>query len=217
MATFEKRRFISTIELRAKTDQGKKLAGLVKINTKSVNLGGFVEMLMPGAFDAVMDQDVRALKNHDENLLLGRTKSGTLRMEIDDDGNLAYEVDLPDTTAGRDVAVEVERRDIDATSFAFLIAPDGETWVEQDDGTVLRQIKKLMLLRDLSPVVWAAYPEDEVSLRSQYDAYRETQQIPSENDEGENDEDEGKEDPLTMSTDDDLAHYQRKLHLIEIQ
>lgn len=199
MNELRKRPFAAEVEIRAEEGKPVQLNGLVKVNVRSVDLGGFREMLMPGCFDAVMDNDVRGLKNHDENLILGRTKSGTLRMKLDEGGNLGYVIDLPDTTAGRDIQVEVKRGDIDGTSFAFRVAPDGERWIEESDGTILRQIIKLLLLRDLSPVVYPAYPDDEVSLRSEYEAYKE------------------KNKPQGDEPDDDLGTIRQKMRIIEIE
>ena len=121
MDQMNKRAFTSDVEVRAEGDK-RQLHGLVKVNTMSVDLGGFREVLLPGCFDQVLDNDVRALKNHEPSLILGRTKSGTLRMKVDENGNLDYVVDLPDTTAGRDIEVETKRGDIDSTSFAFRVA-----------------------------------------------------------------------------------------------
>lgn len=193
----------SKVEIRADGDK-KRLVGLVKVNVKSVDLGGFREMLMPGAFDDIMDNDVRVLKKHNPDLILGRTKSGTARMKIDDAGNLEYESDLPNTTVGKDIEEEVNRGDIDATSFAFRVNPESVKWIEEEDGTILRQVGKLMLLRDLSPVVYPAYPDNGISLRSEYDAWKEAQRQ----------DDEGEEQ---TGPDDDLGTKKRHLRSIEIE
>jgi len=216
MNELRKRPFAAEVEVRAEEGKTPQLVGLVRVNVRSVDLGGFREMLMPGCFDAVLDNDVRALKNHDDNMILGRTKSGTLRMKVDGSGNLGYVVDLPDTTAGRDIQVEVKRGDIDGTSFAFRVAPDGEKWIEEADGTILRQITNFMLLRDLSPVVYPAYPDDEVCLRSEYDAYKEKNKEPEAESHSDQVIDEMNEDP-GENTDDDLGTIRQRMRLIEIE
>ena len=89
-------------------------------NSDSEWMGGFYEQIATGAFDGVMDNDVRAYFNHDENLLLGRVSSGTLRISTDKRG-LFYEVDLPNTTYANDLAELMKRGDVNQSSFAFLI------------------------------------------------------------------------------------------------
>ena len=124
-------------------------------NSDSEWMGGFYEQIATGAFDGVMDNDVRAYFNHDENLLLGRVSSGTLRISTDKRG-LFYEVDLPNTTYANDLAELMKRGDVNQSSFAFLIEKD--RW-EQRDGTTYRIIEKVSRLLDVSPVSQPAYPD----------------------------------------------------------
>lgn len=131
--------------------------------TKSENLGGFTEIIERGAFDDVMDDDVRALFNHDNNIILGRRASGTLSLSIDDIG-LRYEIDPPDTQLIRDmVLTPINRGDVTQSSFGFYVGED--TWEEDRDGTVTRTIIKVEELLDVSPVTFAAYPDTDVALR----------------------------------------------------
>ncbi|MDE2442556.1 MAG: HK97 family phage prohead protease [Betaproteobacteria bacterium] len=136
-----------------------------KFDVLSENLGGFREQIAPGAFSDVLTNDVRALFNHDANAVLGRTTSGTLRIAQDDTG-LYYEVDLPDTQAARDLLVSIERGDVNQSSFGFRVAPNGDTWDENDEGTIIRTIKKFGRLYDVSPVTIPAYPDATVGVRS---------------------------------------------------
>jgi uncharacterized protein len=129
----------------------------------SENLGGFRELIAPGAFDGVLEDDVRALLNHDSNLILGRTKSGTLRMGIDDKG-LWYEYDSPDTSYARDLLISLERGDVDQSSFQFTVEDD--EWKEDEEQRYVRTIKKVRRLYDVSPVTFPAYPDATVALRS---------------------------------------------------
>ena len=124
-------------------------------NSDSEWMGGFYEQIATGAFDGVMDNDVSAYFNHDENLLLGRVSSGTLRISTDKRG-LFYEVDLPNTTYANDLAELMKRGDVNQSSFAFLIEKD--RW-EQRDGTTYRIIEKVSRLLDVSPVSQPAYPD----------------------------------------------------------
>ncbi len=127
--------------------------------------GLLVEKIAPGAFQRAIDedQDVRALINHDENLLLGRIKSGTLRLAEDDEG-LAVEIDLPDTSFARDLKETIRRGDMDQMSFAFV--PTHEEW-EEGAGPNGEDVRTLLDvdLYDVSPVTFPAYPDTDAALR----------------------------------------------------
>lgn len=122
-------------------------------------VGTFREQLMPGCFaSAIPVSDVRSLFNHDPNLILGRTTSGTLRIHEDDLG-LAWEVDPPDTTYARNLQVSMGRGDITQCSFAFQVAEGGDTYAR--DSTIqdgwIRSIHKMQQIYDVSPVTYPAY------------------------------------------------------------
>lgn len=134
----------------------------LKFNKMSQNLGGFREVIAPGAADGILTDDVRALLNHDNNLILGRTKSGTARIGVDDTG-LWYEYDSPDTSYARDLLVSLERGDVDQSSFQFTVARDGDEWDENEEGVIVRTIKKINRLYDVSPVTFPAYVDTTVS------------------------------------------------------
>ncbi len=129
--------------------------------------GDMVERIMPGAFDRALAEkdDCRALVNHDPTLLLGRAAAGTLRLSIDETG-LKYEIDAPDTHAGRDACVSLERDDMTGSSFSFL--PDDTTWREQGD-LIIREVNSVQLF-DVGPVTFPAYAGTSAGIRSQGDA-----------------------------------------------
>ena len=136
--------------------EGRKIRGYAAVyGSDSEWMGGFYEQIEAGAFDDVLDNDVRAYFNHDENLILGRVSSGTLRISTDKKG-LFYEVDLPNTTYANDLIELMQRGDINQSSFAFLI--DRDRW-EERDGKTYRIIEKVSRLLDVSPVAQPAYPE----------------------------------------------------------
>lgn len=152
-----------------KRDDVKEVVGHASVfNSLSEDLGGFREMIAPGAFDDVLHDDVRALFNHDPNMILARTKSGTLRLSVDEKG-LQYRFDAPDTTAGRDLMVSLERGDIDQSSFGFRV--DEDEW-EERDGEIVRTVLKFKRLFDVSPVTIPAYPDTDVAKR-EYRAFME--------------------------------------------
>lgn len=136
-----------------------------QFNVLSENLGGFREQIAPGAFDDVMEDDVRALFNHDRNIVLGRTTSKTLRIAQTKKG-LEYEYDSPDTQAARDLLVSIGRGDVSQSSFAFFI--DEDKWDEPDEegGIATRTIIKVKRLIDVSPVTYPGYSTTTVALRS---------------------------------------------------
>lgn len=156
--TMEKRIF--KIQTRAEEKDGNKVIfGHASVyNMRSEDLGGFYEFIEEGAFtpELIKNSDVRALINHDQNLILGRTTSGTLRLNADAKG-LQYEFDVPDTSYGNDLVVSMERGDITQSSFAFTVAEDD--WSTDENGNNIRTIKKINRLYDVSPVTYPAYPD----------------------------------------------------------
>ncbi|AVK82449.1 HK97 family phage prohead protease [Lysinibacillus sp. B2A1] len=125
--------------------------------------GMFTEVIAPGAFaDAIAsNDDIRALFNHDWNNVLGRTKSGTLRLSEDARG-LKFEVDLPNTTLAKDLSESLKRGDISQCSFGFV--PTSETW-DYEPEIPVRTINSVEL-HEISVVSIPAYEDTEVSLRS---------------------------------------------------
>ncbi|MTI12046.1 HK97 family phage prohead protease [Sansalvadorimonas verongulae] len=166
MSDIEKRTF--ACELRAAMDgDTPKIDGYGAVfNSRSENLGGFREIIMPGAFDSVLDDDVRALFNHDPNFVLGRSSAGTLELSTDDKG-LRYLIDAPNTQTIRDLVLEpMKRGDISQSSFAFRVARNGEEWEEDEDGVIVRTIHKMQRLFDVSPVTYPAYTDAGAATRS---------------------------------------------------
>ena len=148
-------------------------------NRLSLDLGGFREEILPGAFDRILTrqrgkQDVVALFNHDTNIVLGRTSSGTLELSSDEKG-LRYVVTPPVSRA--DVMELISRRDVRGSSFAFTVDNSGEGFRQGEDGNAVRQIREVSGLYDVGPVLVPAYPSTSaaVAMRS-YEAWMQTQQ-----------------------------------------
>lgn len=160
-----------TVEMRVKdASYGKKTPTLegygANFNTLSENLGGFREMLMPGCFkEAIATSDVRALINHDANLITGRTASGTLRL-IEDEKGLRFENDPPETTYANDLQISMKRGDINQCSFGFTVDEDGQSWAKDTDGLWIRTITKIKRLFDVSFVTYPAYVQTSCAVRS---------------------------------------------------
>lgn len=139
--------------------------GAVFNSRSQVMYDSFVEEIAPGAFDGVMTDDVRALFNHDANFILGRTRSGTLKLELDAKG-LAYTITPPDTQTVRDmVLAPLSRGDVSGSSFAFRVGRDGDDWRKEGE-LVIRTIHKFERLLDVSPVTYPAYDDSQAAQRS---------------------------------------------------
>jgi HK97 family phage prohead protease len=141
----------------------------------------FREVIRPGAFDRILTrqrgkQDVVALLNHDSNMILGRTSSGTLELSSDDKG-LRYTVTPPDTQVGRDTISLVRRRDLRGSSFAFAVNEAGQHWTSDEQGS-LREIRDVSMLADVSVVLTPAYPASSVAVAQRsYEAWLAAQEI----------------------------------------
>lgn len=159
------RRLFTVSEFRVASDGKRTIRGHAAVfNKDSEPMYGFVERVAPGAFtDSLGVDDVRALFNHDPNIILGRNKAGTLRLEEDDTG-LAVEIDPPDTQAARDLLISMERGDITQMSFGFTTIQDTWTYDRASELT-LRTLNKVQLF-DVSPVTYPAYPDTDVSVRA---------------------------------------------------
>jgi HK97 family phage prohead protease len=132
-------------------------------NKRSQNLGGFVEMVAPGAFTkTIQEADVRALFNHDPSMILGRSTAGTLRLAQDNIG-LAYEIDLGTRSYERDLAESMERGDITQSSFGFRVIDDDFGYTEDD--FPLRTLTEVALT-DVSPVTYPAYLDADSGIAS---------------------------------------------------
>lgn len=164
----EKRLITTSMEVRSENGKRKIVGYGARFNELSEVLFFFREKISPGAFaDALVRSDVRALINHDANYVLGRTKSGTLRLNEDEVG-LRYEIDPPDTSFANDLLVSIDRGDITQSSFAFVVGEDNETWDESGD-IPIRTIHKFEELYDVSPVTYPAYESTSVSARGMVD------------------------------------------------
>lgn len=162
------RRVAGQIGVEQRADgQGRMLVGHAAVfNSLSGDLGGFREIVAPGAFSHPLQNgaDVRALWNHDASQVLGRTRAGTLRLSEDGEG-LRAEIDVPDTQAGRDAVTSVERGDVSQMSFAFRVRPGGQSFDENDEGQVVRTLSDVDLF-DVSPVTFPAYEATKVDARA---------------------------------------------------
>jgi HK97 family phage prohead protease len=164
------RRFISPqIEIRAEGETNT-IEGIAAVVNKTTDLGWYEERIEPGAFDDVLNDDVRALFNHDPNFVLARSKGGkgTLSLSIDKTGNLKYSYKTPDRSFARDLQDAIKAGDVDQSSFAFSIKEEKWEFAGEENGRNkdLRTILKVERLYDISPVTYPAYQDTTVAARS---------------------------------------------------
>ena len=160
----------------------KVIGGLASVYDKYTDMGWHLEVVRRGFFDEIDTTQTAALKNHDPNLILGRTANGTLKLTDTADG-YAYEAIVPDTQVGRDTYAEVSGGYIYQSSFAFTVKE--RIWREVDrselSGMVdekildrisyggkvdIRELVKGDKLYDVSPVTFPAYGEATSEARS---------------------------------------------------
>ena len=138
----------------------------VVYNRLSVDMGGFRERIMPGAFDGVLNRqrgrsDLVSYYNHNPDILLGRESSGTLKVWSDDKG-VGFEVVPPASRA--DVLELVARGDVKGASFTFSVAgAAGESWTTDEKGRAIREVRAANIY-ELGPVVQPAYPATSVAV-----------------------------------------------------
>lgn len=165
--TIERRILSSNLEVRKKGDESTQLVGHAAVFNRDSELifGSFIERIAPGAFAESISKpdDVRALINHDPNLILGRNLSGTLSLREDETG-LHVAIDPPKTTYATDLLESTRRGDISQMSFGFETIED--KWVRGENGAPdIRTLLKVRLF-DVSPVTFPAYPDTDVAVRS---------------------------------------------------
>jgi HK97 family phage prohead protease len=181
------KRILGTHELRASKSGDKMLVSgyAARYNVLShVIKPGFKERIAQGAFDRILatKPDVVALFNHNQDQVLGRTTSGTLRLNADKVG-LAFELDLPNTTIGRDVYESVKRRDLNGCSFAFALGERMDEFNEEEEEEnegiaadkyralkrkvkqIVRTIRDFASLMGISVVCSPAYPGTSIDAR----------------------------------------------------
>lgn len=160
------RRFLPQTEARAAAD-GKGFTGYAAVFNQVTQIGdpkwGFKEVVSKGAFTkTLMEMDVVALSDHDMAKPLSRTSAKTLRLTQDDHG-LAVDSDIPDTSYGNDLRVNLDVGNVKGMSFGFRVTKDD--WEILEDGSELRTIREVQLF-EVSTTAFPAYEGTEAALRS---------------------------------------------------
>lgn len=169
-------RFVNTIEARAEGDGERVIAGeaavIDSVTTINDGYGGrYEEVIRRGAFDSTVNGDIRILKNHSTDLLLGRSKdaNSTGKVFVNSRGNLAFEVPVRDSRSHSvDTYDEIMSGDIDGCSFMFSVAREAWTFPSEDNGRdiALREILDFDVIYECSAVVFPAYESTSVVARS---------------------------------------------------
>lgn len=162
----ERRNTWGRVEVRA-GGAGRVIGGqAVVFHRESRNLGSFVEVVLPQFFDQTRadgwpgtGDGVVCRYQHKDEYLLGTTRAGTLRLEVNPQG-LSYDVDTP--LSRQDVLELVERGDISQSSFAFRVSE--EEWSRNAAGYTQRSLVSGVLI-DVAPVLTPAYEDTSVGLR----------------------------------------------------
>ena len=123
-------------------------------DSESQDLGGFVERILPGAFDDVLKNNPDVFGKYNHSRVIGRTSSGTMKLTVDQRG-LRYEIAPPRSAA--DVVELIERGDVRGSSFAFRTGGQNERWYKDERGRMVREIRKFDFLGDAGPVDTPAY------------------------------------------------------------
>ena len=126
------------LEIRAEGD-GMTLRGYAAVFNSPSQPLPFIETIEPGAFRASLESknDIKLLWNHDTSIVLGSTRAGTLRL-IEDSRGLLVEANLPETQAGKDAAISIQRGDVTAFSFGFRIPAGGDEWASASERILKR-------------------------------------------------------------------------------
>lgn len=162
-----------TFEVRANEgEDGKRtITGAIKYNTESAEMrdywgDAFVETIDKEAFkDSIAARNVVGLWSHDTAQVLGNTKSGTLRL-TNMENELRFELDIPNTTVGKDAWELIQRGDVDGVSFGMKVTKDKWSSEKRDNGRIYRRNILNAELYEISPVAFPAYPANEVVARS---------------------------------------------------
>lgn len=175
----ERRFFVAPVSIEERNEDNEDapavIEGMAALYNQRTDLGWFEEEILPGAFDEVMNDDVRCLFNHNPNYILARSNNGqgTLELYLTPEG-LGYRYTTPDRTYARDLADSIAKGDVSQSSFAFRAKET--VWVERKDEKELRQIKSVEKLYDVSPVTYPAYADTSVAKRSHEAAAEENEE-----------------------------------------
>lgn len=160
-------RYFQIEDVQTRNDEDTKdlfIEGYFSVFNSNYNVwDGVTESIAPGAFDESIHDDVRALFNHNTDLILGRTTNGTLELRQDDHGLWGRIKVNPNDTDAVNAYERIARGDVTGCSFGFDIKD--ETRSVSEDGTVHYTINKVSPLYEVSPCVFPAYEATHIDAR----------------------------------------------------
>lgn len=135
----------------------------IVFNKRTHLFGKYHEVIKPSAGDYFQRSDINVMccRNHNFDLLLGRSTAGTLRFEVDSRG-VKYICDLPNNSIGDDTFESVNRGDYDGSSFIFRASND--TFIQETGGTVLREVNEFEIVKEMGPVSNPQYTDTSVTV-----------------------------------------------------
>jgi len=170
------RRFLPLDNVEVRAEGEREISGYASVFNVEAEIegwfGGWREEVAPGAYaKTIQESDIRALWNHDTNVVLGRNRakpSPTLELAEDSHGLRAV-IRPPDNEWGRPVWDAIERGDVTGMSIAFRAikyewqrAPKGS---QELDKRIIREAQ----LFEVSPVTFPAFEATSVSARAMGD------------------------------------------------
>jgi len=162
-----------TAEVRSEGDgEDKKVAGVGVVYDKWVEIWpGFMERIKKGAVEFA--GEVKSFFNHNpEKVLSALDSDPPLKLRNTKKG-LEYTSPIPPTSYGKDLEINLERKNVKGSSFAFEVV-DSKAWNEEKDEerTYYRDIKKL-ILHEIGPVTNPANIQTSAQLRTAEDTFQE--------------------------------------------
>ena len=139
-----------------------KLEGMAVLWNSEAKIGELTERMLPGAFaQAIQNQDVLALRDHNPGVLLGRTGSGTLMM-TENEAGLFFSLRLPNSPAGIDAYENAKLGNLKGVSVGFFL-PGSDYTEDGGKRTIHRaDLREISLLGALDP----AYAGTRIQARS---------------------------------------------------
>lgn len=159
------KRFFHIGEIRADAEDRSVKGYAAVFNAPAEIFDRFLEEIAPGAFaESVANGDVRALWSHNVDLVIGRTKNGSLQLREDAHG-LAFDLKLPDTNPGRDAYELISKGFVTGMSFGFRVKE--QKWTKGENGAPHKRTLMKVELLEVSPTAFPAYEQTYVSKRDE--------------------------------------------------